>query len=60
MAGSQTFILLAINKPLRLLGGPARFIEIQLTADPLDHSELIIAVEYLELLGQAGLTPVCL
>jgi hypothetical protein len=52
MPGTKTFIFLSVDKPLRLLGRPARLIEVQLSANTLDHPQLIIAIENLELLRQ--------
>ena len=60
MASAQAFIFLSVDKPLSLLGWPSRLVEIQLPTDPLHHPELIITVENLKLLGQAGFTPMCL
>ena len=51
MAGAQPLVFLSINKPLSLLGWPSRLVEIELPTNTLDHSQLIVAIEYLKLLG---------
>ena len=59
MPGAQPFVLLTIDKPLRLFGRPARFIEIEFPTNSLDHPQLIIAVENLELLRESCFAPMC-
>jgi hypothetical protein len=58
MPSAQSLIFLTIDKPLRLFGRPARLIEIEFSTNALDYPQLIITIEYLELLGQSCLAPV--
>ncbi len=55
---TQAFILLRVDPPLGLPRRPLVVVQPQLTDNPLDQSLLVIAVEDLKLLYQAGLTPV--
>ena len=55
---AQTFIFLRIDIPLSLFWWPARFVQRQLPAHTLDQTQLVIAVQDLEILRQAGLFPV--
>ena len=57
MPRTQSFIFLSVNKPLRLLRWPTSFVEIELPADPLHNSQLVVTIQNLELLGQAGFLP---
>ena len=50
MPRPQTLIFLGIDIPLGLAGRPARLIKIEFASDPLDESQLIITVQYLEVL----------
>ncbi len=58
--GTQPFIFLRIDEPLRLARRPAGLIQIQFPADALDQAQLIVTVENLEILRQASFFPVCL
>ena len=58
MPSAQSLIFLTIDKPLRLFGGPARLVEIEFSTNALDYPQLIITIEYLELLGQSCLAAV--
>ena len=54
MRRPQAFILVVIDKPLRLFGRPARLVQVELTHHALDHAQLVVTVEYLETLRQSG------
>ena len=57
MPRAQPFVFLPVDEPLRLLGRPARLIEVEFAANALDDPQLIVAIENLELLGQSCLAP---
>ncbi len=58
MRGAQTLVFLRIDEPLRLFRRPARFIEFEFAMDALEHAQLIIGIENLEILDQARFAPV--
>ena len=58
MFGAQAFVFLAVDKPLCLTHRPALFIQPQFTDHTLDQALLVVAVEDLERLAQAGFLPV--
>ena len=53
------FILLAIDEPLQLARWPLFLVQPQLAHHALDQSQLVIGVEDLEVLAEAGFLPVC-
>ena len=57
MRGTKAFILLTIDKPLRLLGWPLRLVQTELTTHPLDQSKLVIAIQNLKILWQTRFLP---
>ena len=57
MPRAQSFVFLPVDEPLRLLGRPARLIEVEFSANAFDDPQLIIAIENLELLRQSCLAP---
>ena len=50
VARSQSLVFLPVDEPLGLLRRPARFVQIQLTANALDDAKLVVAIENLKLL----------
>ena len=58
MLRAQALVLLAVDKPLGLARRPALFVEAQVADHPLDQPLLVVAVEDLEGLAQAGFLPV--
>ena len=58
MLRAQAFVLLPVDKPLRLLGRPLGFVQAQLADHPLDQALLVVAVEDLEVFRQLGFLPV--
>ena len=58
MGRAPALVFLRIDVPLSLPGGPSRFIELQFAAHPFDQSQLVVAVQDLEILRQPGLLPV--
>eukprot|EP00659_Diplonema_papillatum_P019762 gene19762-biopygen20046 len=57
MLRAQAFIFLTVDEPLGLTDRPALFIQAQLADHPLDQALLVVAVENLEGLAQAGFLP---
>ena len=58
MTGSESLILLPINKPLRLSGWPLCIVKTKLTANALNEPQLVITVQNLKVLGQSRFGPV--
>ena len=58
MGGAQTLVFLRVDIPLGLPWRPAGFVQLQLPANPLDQAQLVIAVQYLEVLRQSRFLPV--
>ena len=60
MRAAQPLIFLCVDIPHGLFGGPARLIQAQVPAHSLNQAELIVTIQYLKILRQAGVLPVCL
>ena len=58
MLGAQALVLLRVDIPLGLPRRPAALVQLQLATDALYQAQLVIAVEYLEVLGQNRFLPV--
>ena len=58
LMGPQPLFLAAGDEVLDLLGRPALVIDVVLLEQSLDHAQLVIAVDDLEVLGQTRLLPV--
>ncbi len=54
----QALVLVRIDEPHRLAGRPLLFIQLQSIDGPLHQTQLIVCIEYLEILRQAGFLPV--
>ena len=58
VGGPEAFILLPVDIPLALFRRPFIFVDLQRAIDAFDQPELVVAVEDLKVLYQAGFPPV--
>ncbi len=56
--GAQPLVLLGVDEPLHLARRPARLVELQRAQQAPDHPVLVVGIEDLKPLGQAGVLPV--
>ena len=58
MSGSESLILLPVNKPLRLSGRPLCIVKTELSTNALYEPQLVVTVQNLKVLGQSRFGPV--
>ena len=58
MLWPEALVLLCVDEPLDLPGNPAAVVDLQVLEQALDEAQLVVGVDDLEVLRQAGLTPV--
>ena len=56
--GTSALVLVTVDEPDRLTCRPFLFVDIERAHDPLDQPQLVIRIQYLEVLRQACLLPV--